>query len=683
MRGSDRFDPGWVRLATVLLLVASTIQAPLVAGSPTPSEAPWQVATHVNASVVDNYARVNVSAEVTSDAAGGDFLFEVPIPEEAFVTGLAITRNGTTYEADVEPRQQARERYDEARTEGRSAGLVEQTDRDSVYSYQLNVGPNQTVQATLTYETYLVAHEGTYTLPLVAPAASQGQDTGASFAVRLEHGRGLADAWTEPATDVALDDETARLGYEVGPRSSDNASSLDVHYRTHATDRGGRLVATVHNGTGYFAHRLQAASDESRLPIDLSLVLDRSGSMSGAKIEQLKTATRRVVDHLDERDRVHLTTFSQDVAYPWDGFRAVDTELAERLDRRLANVTADGGTNIEGGVRDGFGAFQDRGDADRRLPAVAFLTDGKATAGVQSNDRLREIALETNRADAHVFGLAFGSRADWSLVHGLADDADGYAERVPADKEAELALERFLTRLTSPVLKNVTVSYEQPSVDAWRAGAPVLFSGGELLYAGTFDPNVTRLEATVEAEGVAENVSEDVWAAVEETDGDNLPRLVAYHQVRALEDRIDAQGSNETLEKRALELALEHGFVTERTSLVVDLPRDTPTDDEADADETADAADGEAADRSATSTADRDADGLPAASDACPTSAGTAGNNGCPQDAGGARDRGQQDTSASRDDEAAPETEQTPGPGVIGTLVATIGLALGLRRRSG
>lgn len=681
---------GWVESTIVALLVLAGAPSLSLASASEDLEepAPWRVEHAVNASVVDNYATVNVTVEVQNLAAGAEFPFEVEVPEEAYITGLAITRNDTTYEAEVEPASAARERYEAARHQGRTAGIVEEDRGASTYRYDLNVAPNETVRATLTYEVYLLAHEGTYELPLQAPATQHGVDEGATFRVDLQHARGIEHLDTEPHAPLTSTEEGYRVSYDTGHRGPGNASSLDVAYETQGTDPGGQLMATVENGTGYFVHRFQARAAQERVPVDLALVLDRSGSMSGAKIDQLRAATRQVVDHLDERDRVFASSFAEGSRSAWEGLRALDNETAVKLNRTLERLVASGSTNIEDAIREGFSTVGNDTEPDERLEAVAFLTDGKATTGLQDNQRLRELALEENRADAHVFGLAFGSGADWGLVHGLAQDSEGYAERVPAGQGAQLDLERFLTRLTSPVLTNVTVDYEGASVQSWRVGAPVVFSGSELVYVGTFDPNRTSLNATVSAFGGSEAIHANVSAAVEDEGPDYLPRLVGYHRVRALEDRIDAEGGNETLEREATELALRHGFVTERTSLAVDLPRQQAgVDDDSDTVGDADAHDAGAREASHDAAQDRapadaDGDGISSDADACPNRPGLAANDGCPAEHASdpdPHDRDQSQTSqpAGEGAESADdEPEQTPGVGATALLAA---LGLGAR----
>lgn len=713
----------WVTLATALLvsLPGAFGTAAASHGSDEP-EGVWHVQHNVTATVVDNLATVDVGVTITNEGPDPEFPFQVEIPDHAYVTGLSITRDGKTWEAEVQPADQARENYEEAKQQGRSAGLVEQTRDTNVYRYDVNVEGTETVRAVLTYQAYLAREGGVYELDLEAPATHRGIDEGARFAVAIQHGAGLEDVDARPGDVVQGSAETAEVAYEVGPRGQGEATPLQVRYEPEETPEQGRLVTTIHNGTGYFAHRLSADANRSSTPVDVSLVLDTSGSMQGDKLAQVEQATRQVIHELDADDRLRLTLFANSARSPWEGLRPVEENTTEDAIDALGGMRAAGGTNIEEGIRSGM-SFGNRSSNASGLPVVVFLTDGRATSGITDADRLREIAREANGAGAHVFSLAFGDQADFGLVHGLAEEGQGLSRRVATGQGADLDLENFLTSLTTPILSDVSVEYAN-DVQAYRVGSPILFAGGEVLHVGTFDP-ANRSEVDAEVTASLDN-REQVWNVSEPVDDEGPPSLVdlvVYQRIRALEKRIDAQGGNATLEEQVTGLALEHGFVTDRTSLEIDLPRSTDDRDEAqDAHGghgghggDADASDTHASDDPQRSAAqkDGDGDGVANSNDQCPgTPAGAAVNaDGC---ASASRDTADPDTSQDAhptdgndgtdvsDDtdrpggtdgaQGPPEelsedptdepAQEAPGPGALAALVAASLAALAFARRS-
>src|SRR5258706_12971410 len=99
---------------------------------------------------------------------------------------------------------------------------------------------------------------------------------------------------------------------------------------------------------------MRAASDAehttvARLPTDLVIVLDRSGSMTGEKIEHARDAIRELVSQLGPEDRFALVTYANtaSLAIP---FGVARPEARGPWLATIASIGADGGTNISGGL---------------------------------------------------------------------------------------------------------------------------------------------------------------------------------------------------------------------------------------------------------------------------------------------------------------------------------------------
>jgi len=186
--------------------------------------------------------------------------------------------------------------------------------------------------------------------------------------------------------------------------------------------------------------------------------------MRGDKIQRLKQATRRLVTDLDGSDRIHVTFVSDRTDSTWDGFAPATPNTTEKALDAIENLQATGSTNIADAIQDGFGPLDEAHDR-QRLPVIVFLTNCQPTREIQDAEQLRRLALESNSANANVFSLAFGDDADWNLVHGLADDGQGVAQRVQADAGAGVHLERSsppLPRPSSPISTSTTPTRPRP-----------------------------------------------------------------------------------------------------------------------------------------------------------------------------------------------------------------------------
>lgn len=557
-------------LALFLLSLTLAPAADAQTSTQPPRESVWTVFTTVEAVVEGNYATVKVIADIGNRGPDPEFPFAVRVPDDAFVTGLTIERDGEVHVARIAPREEARREYDAWKAQEQTGGLVEKQRRSDVYAYLVNVAEFTSVRATLTYERYLVAENGVYNLSLEVPVSGFGEDLGAAFQVRVLD---AASAWGSAGDARRRDDGAWSLSHVVGPRSTDAPTPWQAAYTMPSTPDAGEIITTVHNGTGYFAHRFRAEPDARQAPMDLVLVLDVSGSMTGEKIAQLQDAAKQVARTLTSEDRLHLALFSSGVVSPWDGLRDMTPDARHRAAQEISAIFAGGATNIEGGLRRAIDAIGAATPAEReaRLQVVALLTDGQPTEGVVDRAALRDIAADARSAGARVYSIAFGHDADWALVHELAEAGGGVALRVPEGTGAEVDIQRFIGALTTPVLHDVQVTYSD-GVVARNAHADILPAGSELLVVGTFDPDL-GVHATVRAIS-ANGVVERAIDAQPPRDLAFLPRLAAYHEIQQLQDALDA-GEGGATRDRLVELALAHGFVTDETSLVLTLPART------------------------------------------------------------------------------------------------------------
>jgi len=569
----------WSRTAALVALLL-LIPAASASTPPLPPVSVWTVHVTIEADVEDHYATVTVRALIANRGPDPEFPFVVQVPSGAFVTGLKVTRDGVTEAATVAEREAARAAYEEHKAAEQTGALVEKQRNSDLYAYLVNVEAAATVVAELTYETYLQADQGVYSLPLEAPVSGFGQDLGADFRITLRHAEGVQAAWGEPrdamaaqgtapagatadgVTGLARADGSGTLRYAVGPRGDDGGTPLHVKYQVGAAPDAGRILTATTDEGGVFVHRFSAPPDADALPLDMVLVLDTSGSMNGQKIEQLRDATRQLIQALGPDDRLQIVTFSTGAQAAWAAPKTMD-EAGRAAALQIADgLLAAGSTNIADALRAGFGAFT----APDGAPVLVVLTDGRPTVGETDPATLRAIARDANRAEVSVYGVAFGADASWGLVHGLADDGGGTALRVQDGAGAEVDLRRFFQALTTPTLRDLRVAYED-GVEALRVGSDILFSGSEVLFVGRFG-DLERIRGTVTAE--APDGPRSYTFDVPVTDGPGyVERVVAYHEIQDLAARIDAGEAG--LRDPLVDRALRHGFVTDHTSLVLTM----------------------------------------------------------------------------------------------------------------
>jgi len=157
-----------------------------------------------------------------------------------------------------------------------------------------------------------------------------------------------------------------------------------------------------------------------RPPLNLALVLDRSGSMEGAKLEKAKQAAMLVVDRLKQDDVFSFVIFSDDAQLVVPAQHVDDKDaLKEKTER----VEARGSTALHAGVQ--MGASQlDEYLSDQRINRVILLSDGLANVGPSSPRQLRRLGSQLAERGISVTTIGVGNDYNEDLMAGLAEASD-------------------------------------------------------------------------------------------------------------------------------------------------------------------------------------------------------------------------------------------------------------------
>ncbi len=168
---------------------------------------------------------------------------------------------------------------------------------------------------------------------------------------------------------------------------------------------------------------LAAIADKKRsrrTPLNLAVVLDRSGSMTGAKIEKARQAAMELVERLAPDDIFSLIAYDStvEVMVP-----AQKVENKAALKARIARLQPGGSTALYAGVKAGAGQLREYLSA-RRINRVMLLSDGLANIGPSSTRDLRSLGNELSRDGIAVTTIGVGDDYNEDLMAGLAEASD-------------------------------------------------------------------------------------------------------------------------------------------------------------------------------------------------------------------------------------------------------------------
>ncbi len=186
-------------------------------------------------------------------------------------------------------------------------------------------------------------------------------------------------------------------------------------------------------------------SEKERAPLNVALVIDRSGSMTGQKIERAKDAAIQAIQRLDSRDIVSVVVFDDkvDVLVP-----ATKISDRENIERKIRSVQPGGSTALYDGTKKGaeeVRKFFEKGCVNR----VVLLSDGQANVGPSSPEDLAKLgkSLGGDGISVTTFGLGNGYNED--LMAKLAAASDGNHKFIEgADELADIFQKEFNTALS-------------------------------------------------------------------------------------------------------------------------------------------------------------------------------------------------------------------------------------------
>ena len=174
----------------------------------------------------------------------------------------------------------------------------------------------------------------------------------------------------------------------------------------------------------------QIVRQATRLPLNICLVLDRSTSMQGARLEQTKAAAQRMIDSLTSDDTLGVVTFSDKAEVVWPSQPLTDTIRAKS---KISAIQASGGTEILQGVRAGLSELEKQ-RRPNLISHLILLTDGQ-TYG--DEDKCLAAALEAKK---HHIGIsAMGIGEDWNdtLLDALAARSGGVSQYIASTSEIQ------------------------------------------------------------------------------------------------------------------------------------------------------------------------------------------------------------------------------------------------------
>lgn len=543
-----------------------------------PDSAPIvRTASDVRAELLNGVVRYEVTETFVNRGGGlgeADYLF--PLPAGAAFQELQLSINGELVSGETMNADRARSIYEEIVRRQRDPALVEWMGHGLLRARIFPINPGESKKVVVRYQAVAVREgdalrvdyfRGTAPNNGIVNVRRETRET-TSFSLTYPDDRQYGTAYS-PTHDVQITRVNGRRRVMLRGDARDVTVLLPMHRGTEAAI----TVLPYATGTGDGFAMISLApprmAGATTTPRDVTVVIDVSGSMSGAKLKQAKAAVQQLLETLQEDDRFRVIDFSTDVRTFRDDFALASRGNIASARRYVNQLDANGSTNIAGALDEALRIPETRG----RLPLVLFITDGEPTVGERDPAAIASQAAH-DRGRARVFTFGLGADVNVSLLEQLALQGRGTAQFVRPDESVERSLSLVADRLATPLVTDVRI--ESNGVQLRKIlpmGPSDIFAGQDLVVFGRYtgDGNATITFTGQTPRGPVRWTTRVNFPSRDRTNA-FVARLWATQRIGYLDAEKRAHGGSAEVDDEIRALGEEFGIPTEFSSYLVQEP---------------------------------------------------------------------------------------------------------------
>jgi Ca-activated chloride channel family protein len=553
---------------------------------PSPPPSSYKIKSiDVNAKLTDQVARVQVSQVFENTGSTQlEACFMFPLPYDGAIDQLTLLVDGKEYEAKLLSKEEARRRYEEIVRKNQDPALLEWVGNGMFQTSVFPIPPGAKRTVTLRYSQLCRKSFGLtdFMFPLSTAKYTCEPLEKLGIRVAIESGDKIKNVYSA-THKIEIDrpdkkhavvkyegkdlvpGEDFRLFYDSG---EGQVGASAVSYRPKSEDDGYFLL---------LASPEVKADDDEKVAKTVIFVVDRSGSMSGEKMDQAKGAAKFVLNNLAEGDLFNIVAYDSEIETFRPELEKFNDDTRKAALGFVEGLYAGGSTDINGALKRALGMLED----DKRPTYVLFLTDGLPTTGETGESAIVKNSEGENDVRARVFAFGVGYDVNSRLLDKLARANFGLSQYVRPNEDIEASVSALYRKIGAPVMTDikVTVDVEDADEDSspvsriYPKGEFDLFAGDQVVLVGRYRKSGDAKVKLVGKIGGDEESFDFPAKLVDNSDDDTnafVAKLWATRRVGEIIDEIDLKGRNEELVKELVALATEHGILTPYTSFLAD-----------------------------------------------------------------------------------------------------------------
>ena len=472
--------------------------------------------TEVLSKIAGNLSRVEVTQTFENPFTEAlEAIYVFPLPDEAAVDDMEIKIGERIIKGNIKKREEAKEIYEQARREGRTAGLLEQ-ERDNIFTQSLaNIKPGEAIDVTIRYTDSLKFTGGDYefvfpmvvgprfipgtpidesgdtdqvpdasriTPPVIPPETRSGHDIGVT--VEIDAGVPVSNV-RSTSHQLTIEQDGQMVRVKLGKEDTIPNKDLILRYQVSTDNTQTTVLTQSDERGGHFAVYLIPALDyrsNEIVPKDVVFLMDTSGSQHGDPLLKSQELMRRFINGLNPDDTFTIIDFSDTTtqlsAHPLPNTAQNRTKAISYINQLQAN----GGTYLLNGIRS---VLNFPTAPAGRLRSIVLLTDGYIG---NDNEILAEVQQKLQPGN-RLYSFGVGSSPNRFLLNRIAEIGRGTSQIVRHNEPTEDVAEKFFRQINNPVLTNIQVAFEGTGEAViYPSAPPDLFTQEPLVLFGRVSP---------------------------------------------------------------------------------------------------------------------------------------------------------------------------------------------------
>lgn len=513
-----------------------------------------------------------------------------PASSRVTIHGMKMEIGDEIITAKIKEKEEARHDYEQAKSEGKSASLLEQQ-RPNVFTMDVaNVMPGDIIRIELHYTEMITPTDGIY--QFVFPTVAGPRYTSPSVPKSLKAETWIASPFLRlgdtprekyninvnlsagvPITDlqcgshkidVAWDNQTSARISLSNPEEFAGNRDFILDYKLTGTEISSGLMLGTGESENFFLLMVQPPeryTPETIPPREYIFILDVSGSMYGFPLDTSKELIRNLAGSLRETDRFNVILFSDSLIQMSPESVPATAENVQKAFALIDNEEGGGGTELAPALETALAIPASPGAAR----SVIAITDGYISGEREIFD-----IIGRNIGTTNFFSFGIGSSVNRYLIDGIAKTGLGESFVVTDPSEAAATADRFRTYIQSPILTDVQVTYdgfdvydiEPPTLSTLFASRPIVLFGK---WKG--EPSGTiHITGKTGGKDYAEDIPVSAAIPLEANN------IIQYLWARTRVERLTDYGMTEDLQanakKEVTELGLRYSMMTPYTSFI-------------------------------------------------------------------------------------------------------------------